>query len=166
MSALIRPERPEDEAAVHAVVAAAFAGHPHSDGSEPRIVQDLRRAGALTLSLVAEAEGAVRGHIAFSPVAISDGTPGWYGLGPVAVAPEFQGCGIGATLVEAGLAALRAIEAKGCVVLGDPAYYGRFGFTHDPALAYPGPPAEYFQAIALDSVMPKGKVAYHASFEA
>src|SRR5690606_18603384 len=116
--------------AIHTLVAAAFDGHPHSDGSEPAIVDRLRADGDLTISLVAEDGGEIVGHIAFSPVTISDGNEGWFGLGPVAVAPQRQREGIGAALIEHGLALLRERGSAGCVVLGDPAYYGRFGFTH------------------------------------
>lgn len=164
MNPAIRPERAGDAAAIHSVVEDAFANHPHSDGSEPGIVDRLRAAGALTLSLVAEQDGAIIGHVAFSAVTIGDGTQGWHGLGPVAVAPERQGEGIGGALVKSGLAALRASSARGCVVLGEPEYYGRFGFTHNPALTYPGPPAEYFQAIVFGGPVPTGTVTYHAAF--
>lgn len=164
MNPAIRPERAGDAAAIHSLVAAAFVGHPHSDGSEPGIVDRLRAAGALTLSLVAEQDGAIIGHAAFSAVTISDSASGWYGLGPLAVAPERQGEGIGGALVRAGLDALRRSSAQGCVVLGEPGYYGRFGFTQMPALTFPGPPAEYFQAIPFDGPAPTGTVTYHAAF--
>ena len=105
------------------------------------------------------------GHIAFSPVTISDGAADWYGLGPVAVLPEMQGRGIGAALIQAGLAELKARGAAGCVVMGDPAYYGRFGFAATAALTYPGVPPEYFMAQAFTQSA-KGRVAYHEGFAA
>lgn len=160
---MLRTERPGDEAAIHDLTTRAFAGTPHSAGTEADIVDRLRKDDALTLSLVDEADGALIGHVAFSPVRI-EGFAGWYGLGPVSVAPEHQGKGIGHAMIVAGLAWLRASAAKGCVVLGDPAYYARFGFTHDPALAYPGPPPSYFQRIVFDDPTPSGVVAYHPAF--
>jgi putative acetyltransferase len=164
MSATIRPERAGDQSAIHNVVAAAFAGQPHSDGSEPGIVDALRADGDLAISLVAEDGGEVAGHAAFSPVTISDGSEGWFGLGPVAVAPKRQREGIGAALIERGLALLHERAAAGCVVLGDPAYYARFGFAHDPALAYPGPPPEYFQRLVIGVSNASGIVTYAPAF--
>ena len=164
MNPTIRPERAGDQSAIHNVVAAAFAGLPHSDGSEPGVVDRLRADGDLTISLVAEDGGEVIGHVAFSPVAISDGSEGWFGLGPVAVAPERQREGIGAALIDRGLALLHERGAVGCVVLGDPAYYARFGFAHDPALAYPGPPPEYFQRLVIGVSNASGIVTYAPAF--
>ncbi len=92
---LIRSETPADIPAIFALTEAAFASLEISSHTEQFIVDALRAAGALTLSLVAEQDGRVVGHIAFSPVNFSDGTEGWYGLGPVSVAPEFQGQGDG-----------------------------------------------------------------------
>ena len=138
---------------------AAFAGAGHGSGGEAAIVAGLRAAGALAVSLVAEAEGRILGHAAFSPITIS-GHPGrWFGLGPVSVLPERQRTGIGTALIEEGLARLAASGAKGCVVLGDPAYYRRFGFACDPALRYSAAPAEYFQSIVIAGHRPKGEVA-------
>ena len=164
MNATIRPERAGDEAAIHGVVAAAFDGHPHSDGSEPGIVDALRADGDLAISLVAEEGGAIVGHVAFSPVSVSDGSQGWFGLGPVAVDPARQGEGIGTALIERGMDLLRDRGAAGCVVLGDPAYYARFGFAHDPALTYPGPPPEYFQRLVIGNSGAQGVVAYARAF--
>ncbi len=162
---IIRPERPGDDAAIAALTAEAFRDAPHSDGSEAAIVARLRADGDLALSLVAEAGGALTGHIAFSPVCIGgNSASGWYGLGPVSVVPARQGEGIGGALIAEGFARLQAMGAKGCVVLGDPAYYGRFGFAHDPQLIYPGPPPEYFQRIVFAGEPPAGEVRYAAAF--
>ena len=163
MSWTIREERPGDEQAITALVDAAFRDAPHSDGTEAAIVERLRADGDLALSLVA-AEGSLVGHVAFSPVTLSDGTARWYGLGPVAVSPRRQGEGIGTALVRQGLERLQAMEAGGCVVLGEPGYYGRFGFRHDPRLAFPGPPPEYFQRLVLDGEPPAGTVRYARAF--
>ena len=164
MTATIRPERVGDRSAIQGVVAAAFDGHPHSDGSEPGIVDALRADGDLAISLVAEEGGAIVGHVAFSPVSVSDGSEGWFGLGPVAVDPARQGEGIGTALIERGLDLLRDRGAAGCVVLGNPAYYARFGFAHDPALTYPGPPPEYFQRLVIGNSGAQGVVAYARAF--
>ncbi len=161
---LIRPEVPEDAAAIASVIERAFSNAQHTSHSEQFIVEALRAAGALTLSLVAEQDHKVVGHVAYSPVSISSGAQDWYGLGPLAVEPTLQSHGIGAALVRAGMARLRAVSAAGCVVLGDPAYYGRFGFKVVPGLVYPGPPPEYFLAQAISGLVPQGEVAYHAAF--
>lgn len=159
----ISSETPHDRDAIFTVTQAPFKDHPHSQQTEGHIVDALRRAGALTLSLVARQDEHVVGHIAFSPVLISDGSTRWYGLGPVSVAPACQRQGIGAALIREGLARLYAMGAAGCVVMGEPAYYTRFGFAADPALTYPGVPPEFFMALAFDGPA-SGKVAYHAAF--
>ncbi|HKT86501.1 MAG TPA: N-acetyltransferase [Novosphingobium sp.] len=165
-SITIRPERGEDAFAIRKMVTAAFANASHSSGTESQIIDALRASGMLALSLVAQAAGEIVGHVAFSPVT-HDGTDlSWVGLGPAAVHPDYQRRGVGARLIEAGLSRLREAGANGCVVLGDPAYYCRFGFANDRALSYPGVPAEYFQCLPFDGPLPAGTVAYHGSFEA
>ena len=160
----IRPELPGDEAAISELIAAAFAEAQHRDGTEAAIVQRLREVGALTLSLVAEDGGAIVGHLAFSPVTIGGKDLRGFGLGPVAVSPARQRRGIGDALIREGLGQLQAQGARGCVVLGEPGYYRRFGFVADERLRFPGPPAEYFQALTLDGDTPSGTVAYHPAF--
>jgi putative acetyltransferase len=162
----IRSETPADIAAIEAVTSAAFASAPHADGTEQHIVNALRRAGKLTLSLVAAAEGVVIGHVAVSPVSISDGSLRWFGLGPISVAPEHQRRGVGSRLMREALRGLRERGAAGCVVVGEPAYYGRFGFVVNPDLVYPGIPAEYFQVLAFDSSRARGRVTYDEAFRA
>ena len=164
MNLTIRPERVGDEDAIRSVTREAFAGQPHSDGSEPAIVDRLRADGDLALSLVAEEDGRIIGHIAFSLVTISDGAADWYGLGPVGVLPEKQRRQVGAQMVKHGLRELASRGARGVVLLGDPAYYHRFGFEHDPALAYPGPPPEYFQRLVIAGEPPAGVVRYAKAF--
>ena len=164
MSLVIRPERERDQPAIYSVTEAAFREMEFADGDEQDLVNRLRDDGDLTISLVAEEDGSIIGHIAFSPVTISDSTSDWYGLGPVSVVPARQGQGIGSKLVNQGLDRLRRLGARGCVLLGDPAYYSRFGFKHDPRLEYPGPPAKYFQCLVLDGDMPTGQVAYAPAF--
>lgn len=166
MSIAFRPEQSCDVAAIRRLTAAAFLEAPHTSHTEQFIVDALRNAGELTLSLVAEDAGDIVGHVAVSPVAISGGAGGWYGLGPVSVLPGRQRRGIGTRLIDEALAALRERGASGCVVLGEPEYYGRFGFTAEPALVLPGVPPEYFQCIALHGSVPQGNVSYSAAFDA
>jgi putative acetyltransferase len=164
MSLVIRPECQDDESAISEVTRQAFLSHPYSSHTEHFIVQALREANALTISLVAERFGHIAGHIAFSPVAISDGTLGWFGLGPVSVLPSLQKQGIGGALIKLGLSLLRERGAAGCVLLGEPPLYGRFGFTNHPTLVLPAVPQEFFLALAFGSVIPQGVVTYHAAF--
>lgn len=161
----IRPERPEDVDAIHALTRDAFIGAPHSNQTEPFIIDALRAGGALAVSLVAEDGGTLVGHVALSPVRLSDGTEGWYGLGPISVVPTRQGEGIGSALMHAALAALDARGAAGCVLLGEPGYYGRFGFRADPRLRLAGVPADYFQAVRLRGEWPDADVTYHQAFQ-
>ncbi|MCA1967557.1 MAG: N-acetyltransferase [Rhizobium sp.] len=160
----IRPEAPGDEAAIGALTAAAFAGHPHSDGSEPQIIERLRRLGKLTLSLVAEDDGQIVGHVAFSPVTLSGGEGGWYGVGPISVAPDRQKSGIGSALMREGLAKLEAHGASGCALVGEPAYYNRFGFIARPELTTTGVEPEYFLVLPLHGEVPSGMVRFHPAF--
>jgi putative acetyltransferase len=143
----IRNETDADHGAIGAVTIAAFETLEISRHTEQFIVAALRAARALTISLVAEIEGHVVGHIAFSPVGMSDGTPDWYGLGPVSVLPEWQRQGIGTALIREGLARLPAIHARGCCLVGHPGYYGRFGFANPPTLVLEGVPPEVFFAL-------------------
>lgn len=165
MTASIRDERPGDYGTIDDVHRTAFLHEPHSQHNEAAIVRGLRADGQLTVALVAGQDGQVVGHIAISPVQVADGTRGWYGLGPVAVTPAHQGKGIGQQLVHAALSRLRALGSAGCVVLGEPAFYARFGFRPDPALVLPGVPPEYFQALRFSGPAPRGAVAYAAAFK-
>ena len=160
----IRAEMQSDAPVISALIDEAFAGAEHSDGTEAAIVEQLRDAGALTLSLVAAECGEVTGHVALSPVTIDGEDQHWLGVGPVAVLPNRQRHGIGERLVREALIWAEAHGAAGCVVLGEPSYYRRFGFRADPRLRYPGPPPEYFQALAFGDEVPTGTVAYHPAF--
>ncbi|HEY0335180.1 MAG TPA: N-acetyltransferase [Stenotrophomonas sp.] len=161
----IRDETPADHEAIAEVIQAAFALAPHASGREPQIVEALRQQGALALSWVADIDGRIVGHVALSPVTLDDGSEGWFGLAPVAVAPAHQRNGVGSALVRAALAELPALGAQGCVVLGDPAYYRRFGFDAVPSLRYEGAPAQYFLALAVgDADVPQANVTYHPAF--
>ncbi len=166
MTIRIRPEQLADHAAIGRLTQAAFLSEPHSSQTEAFIIEALRQAGALSVSLVAEDQGELVGHIAFSPVSISDGSPGWFGLGPVAVMPARQGQGIGGQLITAGLELLREQNAAGCVLLGEPAFYGRFGFQARPELWLADVPPEYFQQLLLAGPAARGEVRYHPGFAA
>jgi putative acetyltransferase len=161
----IRPESPADAAAISSLISAAFLTAEHSGGNEARIVEALREASSLTVSLVATENDRIVGHVAFSPVTIDGRSDGWFGLGPVAVIPDRQGIGIGTALIEAGLEQLRAQHSRGCVVLGEPAYYRRFGFTADPSLRFGGAPADYFQRLLFKGQPCGGLVSYHPAFD-
>lgn len=162
----IRPETPADLAGIRAVNLAAFADHPHSRQTEHLIVEALRDAGALAVSLVAEENGKVAGHIAFSVAPVDDLDQGWYLLGPVAVLPGLQRQGLGSALVRAGLEALRALGAQGCALVGDPAFYTRLGFRQAARLAYPGVPPEFVLCLPLAGPEPAGELGHHPAFEA
>lgn len=162
----IRQERPGDATTIHVLTDAAFKGMPFSDGTEARVIDGLRAAGALTLSLVAVQDGAIVGHVAFSPVTINGEAGDWCGLGPVSVWPDRQRAGVGQALIREGLLRLRSMGAGGCVLLGDPAYYARFGFENDPDLRHAGAPAWAFQCLTLNGPRPTGEVSFHPAFDA
>jgi putative acetyltransferase len=162
----IRNETEADAPAIAAVTICAFMSAPHTSHTEQFIVAALRKAGLLKISLVADAEGAVIGHVAVSPVSISNGASGWFGLGPISVLPEHQRRGVGSRLMHEALRILREQGAAGCVVLGEPEYYSRFGFQADSNLILPDVAPEYFQAISFDSSRPPGTVSYHQAFNA
>lgn len=166
MGIQIRDETPRDTDAITEVTIAAFASLSIGNHTEQFIVEALRAAGTLTVSLVAELEGRIVGHIAFSPLAVSDGSEGWYGLGPVSVLPAQQRTGIGTALIEAGLSRLKALGARGCCLVGHPQYYPRFGFRNVAGLAVPGVPPEVFFALAFDGHFPQGTATFHDAFAA
>ncbi len=163
---VIRPEIEADRDAITQVTQEAFRTLKVSNQTEHFIINALRDAGVLTVSLVAEADGQVVGHIAFSPVVMSDSSPNWYGLGPVSVLPEHQRQGIGSSLIEQGLSQLKALGAHGCCVVGHPEYYPRFGFKNTNNLTLEGVPPEAFFVLTFDSDEPKGTVQFHHAFMA
>ncbi|MBU0965867.1 MAG: N-acetyltransferase [Proteobacteria bacterium] len=163
---IIRPETPADIEAISTVTIAAFENHPISHQTEQFIITALRAAHALTLSLVAELDGQVVGHIAFSPVTISDGSQNWHGLGPISVLPEYQRQGIGKALMQEGLSRLKALGSNGCVLVGPPEYYHRFGFKNIPELIHEGIPQEVFLALPFAEKIQRGTVVFHQGFSA
>ncbi|MCG9712023.1 N-acetyltransferase [Shewanella insulae] len=166
MQIAIRSEKPGDIAGIEGLTRAAFLEAPHTDHTEHHIVNALRDADALAISLVAEVEGKLAGHVALSKVTISDGSSHWYGLGPISVQPELQGEGIGSALMRAALEALDKADAHGCVLLGEPEFYRRFGFASKPGLILPGVPESYFLSVKLRGEWPQGEVSYHSAFQA
>lgn len=165
MSAVtVREERPGDEGAIRRVTAAAFEDHPHSEGAEPDIVDALRAAGDLTLSLVAQTEGEIVGHAAFSPAILSSGDAGWLTLGPISVRPDRQRRGFGTALIRAGAANWREAGGSGIVLIGDPALYARFGFVRGTPLHVAGALADYFQVLAFTAAVPAASVSFAPAF--
>lgn len=163
----IRDAVPGDSAAIHALTQTAFAPMPFSDGTEGGIADALRSAGDLTLSLVAAREGQIAGHVAFSPATVAGVHDGWFALGPIAVLPGVQRQGIGKALIAAGLARLRGMGAAGCVLIGNPDYYGRFGFAGDGRLQHGGLDPRLVQWLGFAGrVVPCGALAFAAGFGA
>jgi putative acetyltransferase len=163
---IIRNETPSDIEAITEVTLAAFKDCQYGNHTEQFIIHALRAADALTLSLVADDEGVVVGHIAFSPVTISGECCRWYGMGSVSVRPDRQRQGIGKSLIHEGLRLLKEAGAKGCVLAGDPNYYEPFGFRNLPELILEGVPPEVFLALPFGENTPQGVVAFHEAFKA
>jgi putative acetyltransferase len=163
---VIRPETNADIDAITEVTSAAFETLEISNHTEQFIIEALRAAKALTVSVVAELDGRVVGHVAFSPVTISDGTQDWYGLGPVSVLPDYQRNGVGKALIQQGLSRLKDLNAQGCCLVGHPDYYRRLGFKNMPGFVHEGVPPEVFLALSFDGYVPKGTVAFHEGFKA
>jgi putative acetyltransferase len=163
---VIRNETDADVGTITEVTIAAFKTLAISNHTEQFIIEALRAAKALTISLVAEVNGRVIGHIAFSPVTISDGTRNWYGLGPVSVLPEYQRKGVGKALIQEGLSRLKDLNAHGCCLVGHPDYYRKFGFKNVSGLVHEGVPQEVFFALSFDGHTPQGTVAFHEGFKA
>ena len=166
INVIIRKEIESDIDAISEVTKAAFETLAISGHTEQFIIKALREARSLTISLVAELDSRVVGHIAFSPVTISDGSGDWYGLGPVSVLPQLHRQGIGKSLIQAGLSALKALGAKGCMLVGNPGYYERFGFRSLPDLNVDGVPQQYFLVLPFEDSRASGTVVFHEAFNA
>ena len=158
---LIRKETEADVSIITDVTVAALKTLEKSSHTEHFIIEALRAAKALTLSLVAEIDGCVVGHIAFSPLTISDDTKHWFGLGSVSVLPEYQRKGVGKALIQEGLAQLKDLGAKGCCVVGHPGYYRKFGFENIPGLVLEEVPPKFFLSLSFDGHTPQGTVTFH-----
>lgn len=163
---IIRNEIDADVDAITEVTVAVFKTLEISNHTEQFIIEALRADNALTVSLIAEADGHVVGHVAFSPVTISDGTQNWYGLGPVSVLPEHQRKGIGKSLILEGISRLKGLNAKGCCLVGHPNYYRKIGFKNVSGLVHEGVPQEVFLAMSFDGQIPQGTVNFHDGFKA
>ncbi len=135
---IIRDETTNDIIEIKEVTISAFKNMKINNQTEHFIIEKLRSKEALKISLVAEIEGKIVGHIAFSKLSISDGTNSWYGLGPVSVTPDLQRKGVGKALINKGIDLLKERGAKGCALVGDPNYYNYFGFNNYSELIYEG----------------------------
>lgn len=162
----IRNDTTYDAAVIREITIAAFESMEISSHTEQFIIEALRTANALSISLVAEVDDRVVGHIAFSPVTISDGSDNWYGLGPVLVLPQYQRMGVGKALIDEGLTRLMDLNAKGCCLVGHPQYYTKFGFENVSGLIVEDVPQEVFFALSFDGQFPQGIVTFHDGFKA
>lgn len=163
---VVRSEADSDVDAISEVTIAAFRNLEVSNHTEQFIIAALRAAKALTISLVAVMDGRVIGHIAFSPLTVSDGSLNCYGLGPVSVVPKYQRQGIGKALIREGLSRLKDINAQGCCLVGHRDYYRKFGFKNIPGLVLEGVPQEVFFALSFGGHSPRGSVLFHEAFKA
>lgn len=164
---LIRNEHKNDIDRISQIQFAAFDGHPIHAGAAPTehlIVERLRTADALTLSLLAEENGEVLGHIAISPTIVGDCNQGWYLLGPVGVVPSRQRQGIGSALIREVLMQLQKSRAGGIVLVGDPEYYNRFGFKSFSGLSYSGVPEQFVLGFSFSEKEPEGEIIAHEAF--
>lgn len=159
-TAVIRREAPGDEPSIHRVHLLAF-----SSSAEPDLVDALRRSGSAVLSLVAEIDGEIVGHVLFSRL---DAPMRALALAPVGVLPERQGRGVGSLLIRTGLREAQKEGWSAVFVVGDPAYYERFGFNVGAAESFQSPYAgEFFQVCLFDASGPRqGAIAYPAPFAA
>jgi putative acetyltransferase len=162
----IRPEQHGEERVIHQLTQTAFAPMPYSSGTEGPIIDALRKDGDLSLSLVAVEGDEIVGHIAFSPVAIEGVQDGWFGLGPISVAPKLQRRGIGKALIAAGLDVLRRRGARGCALVGDPAYYSQVGFVSNGVLRYDDIDPKYVQFLVFQGAEPRGSLTFAPGFAA
>jgi putative acetyltransferase len=163
---IIRIEQPADSKAIAELTRRAFLTAEHTCHTEQFIAAALRRCGQLTLSLVAERQAQLVGHVACSPLTVANGDAGWYGVGPLAVLPEYQRQGIGTLLMQQGMATLAKMGARGCVLVGDPAFYARLGFSRCADLSLAGVPPEYLLGKAFGHAMPRGEVGFSPAFAA
>jgi predicted N-acetyltransferase YhbS len=161
---VIRLEQTGDEAAIRDLTRRAFAPMPYAGGDEQDVIDRLRAGGALALSMVAVEDGRVIGHAALSPASHDSGASGWFALGPISVEPSLQGTGHGRALIQAAKTWLRGQGAQGCILTGNPRYYGRFGWVLAPQHTPDGEPAAYFQVLSLAADPPPGRFRFHPAF--
>ena len=161
----VKEESPAHYAAIRHITQAAFAPMFFSSGTEAKIIETLRAEGDLSLSLVAMGQGGLLGNCAFSPVKITGAASSWYALGPIAVRPSDQRKGIGRALVTEGLSRLQTKGAQGCVVIGNPQIYSRFGFHSDGQLIYDALDRALVQRIIFQGSAPFGYVSFAPAFD-
>ena len=162
----IRPEVEADPPAIFDLTRRAFAPMRFAAGDEQALIRILRDLGALSLSLVAEHQGEVVGHVALSPVTHESGEAGWFGLGPISVEPALQRQGVGGALIAEARRWLSDQAARGCILTGDPNYYPRHGFLPAPEHAPEAEPPEYFMVLSLAGALPAGRFRFHPAFHA
>ncbi|MBB4234035.1 GNAT family N-acetyltransferase [Rhizobium esperanzae] len=161
----IRYETPADIHAIHELTSIAFKPMAYSSGTEAEIIRKLRVSGDLAISLVAEEDGEILGHVAFSPVAIDGVHDGWFGLGPISVTPARQRQGIGTALIARGLELLKETGASGCALIGNPDVYRGAGFGSDGQLTYHDLDTRLVQRIVLRGLAPSGTLRFAPAFE-
>lgn len=159
---LVRYERADDIPAISRVVTEAMLTLAQANGTEASIVEKLRADGALVLSLVAEEEGQVIGYLAASAARIGS-QDGWGLIGPLAVLPSRHRQGTGKALMMEALRRLRIIS-RGAALVGNPRYYGRFGFRAYPGFGVTGCPPEVVLALPFDGTEPRGELTHHPAF--
>ncbi len=160
---LIREETAADIAIIGRVITDAMKLLAQATGTEARIVEKLRVDGALALSLVAEENGEVIGHLAVSAAQIGMQS-GWALIGPLAVVPARHRQGIGSALMNEALRRLRK-TSRGAALVGSPTYYGRFGFRAFPGFGVTGIPSQFVQALPFDDTPPpQGELIHHPAF--
>lgn len=161
---IIRLETATDHQAIYDLTRDAFAPMSFSDGSEPDIIDQMRKDGDLSLSLVAE-EDEIISHVAFSRAKVRNAEGDWYGLGPIAVRKDKQRQGVGTQIAQTGLEILRGNGAAGCVLTGNPDVYRPMGFSNDHALTYSGLNPRYILFITFNDTVPKGEINFAQALE-
>lgn len=159
---VIRPAEPADRATIRHLVTAAF-GQP----AEANLVDALAEGGDTVLELVAMQEGDIVGHVLFSRLFVEDGDRHFAAaaLAPLAVRPKLQDSGIGTALVEAAHSLLKDAGETLSIVLGEPAYYSRFGYAHERAAGFASDyQCEALQALAWGDAPTSGRLVYANAF--
>ncbi|WP_319568517.1 GNAT family N-acetyltransferase [Cohaesibacter marisflavi] len=160
----IRKETAADFDAIMNVTLAAARQHQLGKQNGYFTLNELRKSGLVTLSLVAEVDGTIVGHVAFCPVRVSGGDKGWYALGPVSVLPECLSQGIRKALIAEGLEMLRQMHGKGVALVGDPDYFKPLGFMNAPEMASVKDMADEFLIMSFDNRMPYGRMEFPEGF--
>ena len=145
------------------VLKQVFLNHPHSDNKEHLIVENLINNNNDVLSMVGIDNDKVVAFITYSKVKFDNDNDNWVGLAPVAVLPEYQGCGLGSKIIKSSLEQIKQ-SYDGCVVMGEGEYYKRFGFDVVDGLFFEGVPTEYFMAQSFKGTKPQGAVVYNEAF--